>query len=387
MEHINSYLKWFYDNIKPDLGPYTKKRTLQILNLLSSESGIDLPKLKMYAFEGIPDEIKGLRSLVWKILLHYIPTDVSEWSSVLESQRSCYAHFKQIMLELSNSQSHQEIPLSQSDHDVWDDIDKDIRRTRSDMNFFFTPSSLTYNDILIGCIPPRPYLKPYIIGFADQWSSTPQDLYTQILNENDNIEKHADVLARILYIYARLNPGVKYVQGMNEILVPIYYCFSMDYHPDFAQHVEADSFYCFTTLMSEIRDNFLTSMDRTVAGLKGQLHYFTDLIVKHCPELFNSLDRMAILPHFYAMKWITLLLTQEFQMPEVLRLWDSLLSDGKRFRYLFYICLAKILSVRDIIIKEDFSDALSALQHGSSCNLEDLLHTAMCYWVVDNEDL
>jgi hypothetical protein len=387
MEPRNKYLEWLYDNIKPDLGHSAKKRAMQILSLLNTNGEIDIKQLKKYTFEGIPDEIKGLRSLLWKILLNYLPTDVSEWTSVLTARRSNYAHFKQIMLEVSNSAASSEIPASQSDHDVWYDIDKDIRRTRSDMHFFFTPSTLTYNDILIGYIPPRPYTKPYITGFAEQWSSTPEDLYTQILNENENIEKHADVLARILYIYARLNPGIKYVQGMNEILVPIYYCFSMDYHPDFAPHAEADSFYCFTTLMSEIRDNFLTSMDRTIAGLKGQLSFLTDLIVKHCPDVFNSLDRMAIQPHFYAMRWITLLLTQEFPMPEVLRLWDTLLSDSKRFKYLFYVCLAKITSVRDEVVKEDFSDALTALQHGSSCNLEELLHIAMCYWLVDYDEL
>jgi len=39
------------------------------------------------------------------------------------------------------------------------------------------------------------------------------------------IETHGDVLARILFIYAKLNPGVKYVQGMNEILAVLYFCF------------------------------------------------------------------------------------------------------------------------------------------------------------------
>lgn len=28
---------------------------------------------------------------------------------------------------------------------------------------------------------------------------------------DDNVEKHADVLARILFIYAKINPGMKYV--------------------------------------------------------------------------------------------------------------------------------------------------------------------------------
>lgn len=39
------------------------------------------------------------------------------------------------------------------------------------------------------------------------------------------IETHADVLHRILFIYAKLNPGIKYVQGMNEVLAVIYFCF------------------------------------------------------------------------------------------------------------------------------------------------------------------
>ncbi len=39
------------------------------------------------------------------------------------------------------------------------------------------------------------------------------------------IETHADVLARVLFIYAKLNPGIKYVQGMNEVLAVLYYCF------------------------------------------------------------------------------------------------------------------------------------------------------------------
>ena len=39
------------------------------------------------------------------------------------------------------------------------------------------------------------------------------------------LETYADVLHRILFIYAKLNPGIKYVQGMNEVLAVIYYCF------------------------------------------------------------------------------------------------------------------------------------------------------------------
>ena len=35
-------------------------------------------------------------------------------------------------------------------------------------------------------------------------------------------------MQRILFLYAKLNPGQSYVQGMNEIIGPIYYVFASD---------------------------------------------------------------------------------------------------------------------------------------------------------------
>lgn len=41
-------------------------------------------------------------------------------------------------------------------------------------------------------------------------------------------EAHWEVVERILFLYAKLNPGQSYVQGMNEIIGPIYYVFASD---------------------------------------------------------------------------------------------------------------------------------------------------------------
>lgn len=67
------------------------------------------------------------------------------------------------------------------------------------------------------------------------------------------VETHADTLAKILFIYAKLNSGVKYVQGMNEILATLYYSF---YDPvDASVGVsEPDLFFCFNIVMSLVRD-------------------------------------------------------------------------------------------------------------------------------------
>lgn len=37
-----------------------------------------------------------------------------------------------------------------------------------------------------------------------------------------------EAMRNILLLFAKLNPAIQYVQGMNEILAPIYYVFSAD---------------------------------------------------------------------------------------------------------------------------------------------------------------
>ncbi len=39
------------------------------------------------------------------------------------------------------------------------------------------------------------------------------------------------MLSRILFLFAKLNPGIRYVQGMNELLAPIYYVFARETDP------------------------------------------------------------------------------------------------------------------------------------------------------------
>jgi hypothetical protein len=64
------------------------------------------------------------------------------------------------------------------------------------------------------------------------------------VDKENYIETHADVLHRILFIYAKLNPGIKYVQGMNEVLAVLYYCFlKQDPNQVFShKHLEAELF-------------------------------------------------------------------------------------------------------------------------------------------------
>ena len=61
---------------------------------------------------------------------------------------------------------------------------------------------------------------------------------------------------------------------------------------------------------------------------------------------------LQVNPQFYAFRWITLLLTQEFPFPDSVRLWDTLLSDrAGRFDCLLRCCCAMLVNVREELLK------------------------------------
>eukprot|EP00975_Prorocentrum_lima_P039139 8223762-Prorocentrum_lima.AAC.1 len=68
-----------------------------------------------------------------------------------------------------------------------------------------------------------PDLHFYTSGM-DSANGTPEALaevcerFLQSIVDMGSSESHYSALARILFVYAKLNPGIKYVQGMNEVL-------------------------------------------------------------------------------------------------------------------------------------------------------------------------
>ena len=136
-----------------------------------------------------------------------------------------------------------------------------------------------------------------------------------------------------------------------------------------AAAVEADAFFCFTNLMAEVRDHFCAKLDHTELGITAKIQNLETLLQKKDPELAALLKSLRVgitlrgspaftpkpssqdldpinccvadvfttprhagaAPSFYGFRWLTLLMTQEFDLPDVLRLWDSLLADTQRF--------------------------------------------------------
>jgi TBC1 domain family member 13 len=189
-------------------------------------------------------------------------------------------------------------------------------------------------------------------------------------------ERHPEALREILFIWAKLNPGVRYVQGMNEILGPIYYLFATDPDESYREHCEADAFFCFTNVMSEIMNNFIKTLDKSDLGIVGKMRDMTTILMQKDPQLARNLEDKNLNPQFYSFRWITLMLSQEFELPDVLRLWDTLFSDAKRFQFLLFFCCAMLVAVRERLLSTDFAENLKLLQQYPPGDIEDTIALA-----------
>lgn len=56
-----------------------------------------------------------------------------------------------------------------------------------------------------------------------------------------------------------------------------------------------------------------------------------------------------------------LYLTQEFELFDVLRIWDSLLSKKNKNEYLLYLCLGILNVIRSEIMVDDFADVMEVI--------------------------
>ena len=183
-------------------------------------------------------------------------------------------------------------------------------------------------------------------------------------------------MCRILFLYAKKYPEVRYVQGMNEILAPIYYCFSNDQNPYFYLHLEEDSFICFEKIMNEIQDIFIRNKDNTDSGIHTRIKELNRLLKLVDKQIYDHFLEHNVEIQYFAFRWYTLFLTQEFEMPDILRLWDSIFGSDEKFEFLNMLCLAIIKCKKTDIIQSDFAGIMLAMQSLDKLDIEKLIKVA-----------
>mmetsp|Transcript_45365 Transcript_45365/g.67360 ORF Transcript_45365/g.67360 Transcript_45365/m.67360 type:complete len:782 (-) Transcript_45365:45-2390(-) len=214
---------------------------------------------------------------------------------------------------------------------------------------------------------------------------THPDLYFFLDPEENLGQRRYAALERILFVWAKLNKGVRYVQGMNEIVGTVYYVLANDMNEEWACEAEADTYFLFNTLMTEMRDIFVPALDNADTGLQGRIENMSTLLSLHDPEVRCHLDDMGIDASFYAIRWLTTLLSREFLLPHTIRLWDSMFASTHKDNFLRYVCVTMVMLIRGDLLKGDFTTCLRLLQAYPSTDMDHLLEASRSLWIYESQ--
>lgn len=313
----------------------TQRSVLSLHRLISKQispvdsAPLNVYEIKNYCYYGFSDS--ALRPKYWKVFLDYYSRNKFKTELFLKSRRESYAFY------------------AGKTHEDFEGRDGCYRVIANDMD--------------------RTFVKPVdgedvrMCRFLDQKAENTQ-------------ETHRRVVERILRCYAVTNSSIRYVQGMNLVLVPIYYVMCKSEDADDRRHSEEDAFFCFNSLMAEIGENFTEDLDSSSTGITRKMLRVMQIVEEADPALHAAMLAKGLTEGGFHMKWIMLMFVSSFKLDDVLWLWDRLLSDGYRFEMLLYCCASVVVIMRSVIMEEDFDTCMELLQEPSIINIEAVFSAA-----------
>ncbi|KAL5048532.1 hypothetical protein BDW71DRAFT_177927 [Aspergillus fruticulosus] len=296
---------------------------------LLQASTVPLSDLRNLAWSGVPDEV---RAMTWQLLLGYLPTNSERRIATLERKRKEYLDGVRQAFERSTAATTRENSRSANtgrgrdlDEAIWHQISIDVPRT-------------------------SPHIQLY------------------------SYEATQRSLERILYVWAIRHPASGYVQGINDLVTPLFQVFLGVYVTDLnveegmdpgqlprsvLDAVEADSFWCLTKLLDGIQDNYIYAQP----GIHRQVKALRDLTMRIDATLAKHLEQEGVEFMQFSFRWMNCLLMREMSVRNTIRMWDTYMAEEQGFsRFHLYVCAAFLVKWTDQLVKMDFQEIMMFLQ-------------------------
>ncbi|CAJ0944748.1 unnamed protein product, partial [Mesorhabditis belari] len=281
----------------------------------SPPAEIDMEKLREDCWMGIPHK---LRPTAWRLLSGYLPPNVIRREVTLQRKREEYWHY-----------------VEQYFHTRFDDHHND-----------------TFRQIHIDI----PRMCPLI------------PLFQQKLVQ--------EMFERILYIWAIRHPASGYVQGINDLVTPFFVVFLSEFIPQHVEVgtfdvsqlpreqielVEADSFWCVSSLLDSIQDNYTFAQP----GIQRKVLQLKHLMSRVDRPLHRHLEGNQVEYLQFAFRWMNNLLMREIPLRATIRLWDTYLAERNGFsQFHSYVCAAFLRAwSKQLQAERDFQGIMILLQN------------------------
>ncbi|PHH68161.1 hypothetical protein CDD80_211 [Ophiocordyceps camponoti-rufipedis] len=144
-------------------------------------------------------------------------------------------------------------------------------------------------------------------------------------------------MKEMLLTYNEHNRSLGYVQGMSDLLSPLYATLQDD----------ALAFWAFANFMQRMQRNFL----RDQSGMRAQLLALDQLVALMDPPLWEHLGKTDSTNFFFMFRMVLVWYKREFVWGDVLTLWERLWTDWLSSEMHLFIALAILEKHRDVMMQ------------------------------------
>lgn len=148
---------------------------------------------------------------------------------------------------------------------------------------------------------------------------------------------HLEQLKDMLLTYNEYNRDLGYVQGMSDLLAPIYAVMQDD----------AAAFWGFQHFMERMERNFL----RDQSGMRSQLLTLDHLVQLMDPKLYLHLQSADSTNFFFFFRMLLVWYKREFAWLDILHLWEVLWTDYLSSGFHLFVALAILEKHRGVIME------------------------------------
>ncbi|KAK4151750.1 rab-GTPase-TBC domain-containing protein [Chaetomidium leptoderma] len=285
--------------------PVTLKEWKSFFDPQTGRLSVTVDEVKDRVFHGGLDPDDGVRKEAWMFLL-----GVYEWYSTEDERKAQAASLRDAYIKLKGAWWERQIDQGgEGEEGEWwreqrGRIEKDVHRTDRNVTIF------AGEDI------PHP---------------DPDSPFAEV---GTNV--HLEQLKDMLLTYNEYNRDLGYVQGMSDLLAPIYAVTQDD----------AMAFWAFKGFMDRMERNFL----RDQSGMRAQLRALDHLVQFMDPKLYAHLESADSTNFFFFFRMLLVWYKREFDWVDVLHLWEVLWTDFLSSNFHLFVALAILEKHRDVIM-------------------------------------
>lgn len=303
--------------------PVTMKEWKSFFDTRTGRLNVTPDEVKERIFHGGLDPNDGVRKEAWLFLL-----EVLDWNSTEVERKATMASLRDEYVRLKGAWWDKLVDLGgEGETGEWwreqkNRIEKDVHRTDRNVPIF-AGEDTPHPD------PASPYA----------------DVGTNV---------HMEQLKDMLLTYNEYNQDLGYVQGMSDLLAPLYAVMQDD----------AAAFWAFTKFMERMERNFL----RDQSGMRNQLLTLDHIVQLLDPKLYLHLQSADSTNFFFFFRMLLVWYKREFPWLDILHLWEVLWTDYLSSGFHLFIAVAILEKHRDVIMEhlKHFDEVLKYSKLSSS---------------------